>query len=88
MGMGGVWKTFSLLRINGEDIPGRIHPSVLEVFVSLYYAWSCCSHPVTTRGDKQQDEEMENTWVLEDTSVLEVLSSGVLAMTVVDYNTL
>ena len=50
----GHLETFYLLRINVKGIYGRTRPSLLGVFVSMCYAWGCCGHPVTTRGDKQQ----------------------------------
>lgn len=52
----GIWKTFYLLRINVKGICGKTRPSLLGVFVSMCYAWGCCGHPVTTRGDKQHAE--------------------------------
>lgn len=59
----GIWKTFCLLRINVKGICGRTRPSLLGVFVSMCYAWGCCGHSVTTRGDKQYAEDgREKTW--------------------------
>lgn len=53
---GGALKTFYLLRINVKGACGRHALSLLGVFVSVCYAWGCCGHPVTTRGDKQHAE--------------------------------
>lgn len=53
---GGCLENF-FLRINGKHVHRRTCPSLLEGFDPLGYAWSCCSHPVTTRGDKRRPED-------------------------------